>query len=376
LCKKERRKYKNMTNIVQIATFLAVITALVPASCGGGSPAVTDGGTNGGDIDTVTDTDAAAFCTQIDDVAVTGFVDLQRLGVAITVVNDDIVAVVGSDWSGFHYERALELFDVQDPSAPQLIGSHYAPGKASAVEVADGYAYLADAELGLIVFDIGDPTTPVRIGHYEQPGVFDVKLDGEYAYISFTAAFEETDSSGFLILDIGDRTTPGIVGSFDTIGGVYGLAVQDGHVFVTNMSVLRVVDVRDVTNPIEVASYDTGDVAFNAEVVNGYAYIANFASGIHVVDISDLEAPRFVASVATDFVNFDVTIAGTFAYVPDDMSGLKLLDFEDPENPFEVGTYRPPYWARDVAVIGNYAFVAELLYGNSGRLYCVKMCNR
>lgn len=320
--------------------------------------------------------DAATFCTQTDDVAVVGFADLHRLGVAITAVNDNTIAVAGSDWVGFQYERALEMFDVLDPSTPRLIGGHYAPGKASAVEVTAGHAYLADAELGLVVFDIGDPTTPIRVGHYEQLDVYDVKLDGAYAYVSFTAAFEETDPSGFLILDIADRTTPRLVGSFHTTGDVRGLAVQNGHAFVTNRSFIRVVDVRDVANPIEITSYDTGDVPFNVAVVNEYAYIANFASGIHVVDVSDLGAPEFASSVATDYVNFDVTIAGRYAYVPDDMSGLKLLNIEEPGNPIVVGTYRPPYWARDIVVIANHAFVAEFQHHVGGRLYCVKLCNR
>jgi len=59
-----------------------------------------------------------------------------------------------------------------------------------------------------------------------------------------------------------------------------------------------------------------------------------------------------------------------------DAEGHVTLDLEDPTNPVVIDAYRPPYWARDVAVIGNCAFVAELLYGNRGRLHCVKMCNR
>ena len=56
----ERRKgddQKIMTNFTRIAFLLAVITALALASCGGGSPAVDDGGTNGSDTDTDGDTD-------------------------------------------------------------------------------------------------------------------------------------------------------------------------------------------------------------------------------------------------------------------------------------------------------------------------------
>jgi hypothetical protein len=47
-----------MTNFTRKAFLLVVITALALASCGGGSPAIDDGGTNGSDTDTDGDTDA------------------------------------------------------------------------------------------------------------------------------------------------------------------------------------------------------------------------------------------------------------------------------------------------------------------------------
>ena len=69
----------------------------------------------------------------------------------------------------------LQVFDVQDPAHPALVGQLGNIGSPHQIAVVGNYVYLVSSWIesgsewrrGLVVLDVGDPTRPVRVGAYE-----------------------------------------------------------------------------------------------------------------------------------------------------------------------------------------------------------------
>ncbi|MDO9173089.1 MAG: SUMF1/EgtB/PvdO family nonheme iron enzyme [bacterium] len=191
--------------------------------------------------------------------------------------DDPCVVYLAESWKG------LRIFET-NPDFPGVLeyGGVFTgtQGFAKGVAVKDGFAYVADDEMGLAVVD-----ARVRIlGQVRQvswadtPGnALDVAVDGDYAYLA---------------------------------DGVEGLAVFriDGG-----------------ATPVKVAQLDLSAYSRSLVVARGWALLCAADGGVHVVDVRDPEHPVYAGLVQTGYASDLCVTADGHVLVADRYDGLLVL---------------------------------------------------
>jgi hypothetical protein len=145
-----------------------------------------------------------------------------------------------------------------------------------------------------------------------------VAVSGTYAYVADA-------NSGLLVIDIANPASPQIVGSVDTPGHANGVAVSGTYAYIADYDRgLQVIDIANPQNPQIVGSVDTPDLARGVAVSGSYVYVADAYSGLVVIDVTNPQSPQIVGGADTPGYALDVAVSGTQAYVSD-ASGLAIL---------------------------------------------------
>jgi hypothetical protein len=206
------------------------------------------------------------------------------------------------------------------------------------------------------VIDITNPASPTLAGSYDTPGgVFGVAISGDYAYVG-------DYGSGLQVIDIADPVLPPLfAGSYDTPVHAIGVATTGDYAYVADYtSGVQVIDISNPTSPALVSSYDTPGTARDVAIAGDYAYVADEYSGLQVIDISDPTSPTLAGSCDTPDRALRVATSGDHAYVGDGYSGgLQVIDISDPTSPTLAGSCDTPDQALGVAISGDYAYVAD-----------------
>ncbi|MHC4219511.1 MAG: LVIVD repeat-containing protein [Planctomycetota bacterium] len=210
--------------------------------------------------------------------------------------------------------RIIDFSDPDHPAQTAELGT--LAGSVYGADVADGFAYLANAGgsgAGLLVLTIDDPSQPLRIAEIGFPDIaLDVEVADGFAYVAARA------------------------------GG------------------LRVVNISDPANPFETGAEDGFDYARRLSVQGDYVYVTELQAGVRIVDVSDRSDPHEVAfiPIASSFVQ-DVYTTGSYAYVAADDAGMFVFDVSDPSDPIQVGHSGTVGTASGVFVLGDLAFVTD-----------------
>ncbi len=238
------------------------------------------------------------------------------------VVVDEGLVYAASDWG-------LEIFDLEMPSHPQLIGEIATPGNAQGITVDGETAYIADGAAGVTLINVRRPDNPTlikTIGDFER--VRRIKIDGDTVYLS-------DDSQGFQILDFGLINVPAFAGILDMLA--LDFDIVDGYAYVASGD-LGIVDVRDRLKPTAISSVQTSGFTTGVKYRDGYAYLTGLQSGLHVMDVRNPLQPRSVAMQPTlgNAVSLDVFRSDanqTFGYIADGNHGLQAIDLTIPNRP-------------------------------------------
>ncbi|APV51184.1 hypothetical protein BWI17_16745 [Betaproteobacteria bacterium GR16-43] len=203
------------------------------------------------------------------------------------------------------------------------------------------YAFITDAEEGLIVVDVntlmdGEPRNNFfkRGVTWNEGGVLNgarhIVMGGHYAYI--------TTPTGVVIVDVDDPLKPKVASQVQMPDARHS-ALQFRYLFVTAGDGLRVID---VTVPEKAQRVESAFVPLaNARgiyVARSYAYVAAGAEGLAIVDVERPEQPalltKFTAGGKLDDardVIVGTTNASAFAYVADGKNGLKVVQLTSPD---------------------------------------------
>jgi hypothetical protein len=202
------------------------------------------------------------------------------------------------------------------------------------------YAYITDAEEGLILTDIGtlhdrNPRNNFlkRALTWNEGGL----LRGARHLAIAGNTFYVVADTGVVVLDLGDPLKPKAIATIP-IRAARAAQVQFRYLFVTAADGLHVVDVTRIEQPREVAVLPLRD-AHKLHVARTYAYIADGADGLAIVDVTNPEKPFLYQlfdaqgqlNDARD-VAIGTTNASLFAYVADGRNGLKVLQLTSPES--------------------------------------------
>ena len=204
-----------------------------------------------------------------------------------------------------------------------------------------GYAYITDAEEGLILTDIdtfldGEARNNflTRALTWNENGVLNgarhLTNAGYYFYIS--------TPKGVVVLDMRMPLTPKYITTIN-VPDPRAAQVQFRYLFVTTAKGLQVVDITDFAKPVLTSAVIPLKDAHKLHVARTYAYVAAGAEGLAIINVTNPEMPvmyqMFTAKGALNDAR-DVTVATTnaslFAYVADGKNGLKVIQLTSPRS--------------------------------------------
>jgi len=292
----------------------------------------------------------------------------------------------------------LQIVDISTPEEATVVKSVDIPVNAAAVDVQNGYAYIADEFVAIRVVDVTPPESAEIVGSAEtlghihggaycngyvfmgdsSTGVKTVDVDPpESAYLYKTigtngsAARIAVDSgyayvadwnAGLTILDIDPVESAYIAKSVGPFYGV-GVAYQDGYAYVPGDNAgLNIVDVDPIESASVVKNISTPDYAKDIAVSGSIAVLAIYDSGVQIIDISVPESASVINTVDTPGKALNVDICGDYAYVADYISGIQIIDISTPGSA-DICGFIPCEYAYDVVVSNGYAYIADLSAG-------------
>lgn len=237
----------------------------------------------------------------------------------------------------------LRVIDTSGDEAEE-VGRIDVPPNTQGLFVADGYAYVTDADFGgtgFTVVDVSDPTAPAIVGSYgEGNQAFGVDVVGTTAYVAF-------GFSGIVVLDVSDPADPQNIGSYFFGANAFDVDVRDDIAYVASfgggMLTLDVSDPADIQLLDQETSWGFLNAVDLGPEIDEIAFIADGAQGLRVVDISNPAALTTTStsptlSQARDVVGarFElVDLAFPVAYVADDFFGLREFIGADETGSFE-----------------------------------------
>ena len=208
----------------------------------------------------------------------------------------DVLAVAHL-WAGWY------LMDVSDPTNPtelsRTLVEHTDPTvswgfPATDVWMDDQYAYVAGTHL--VIYDITDPSAPQVVG--EVPPEWDtsvpdaerlhttttVRVDGNYAYLT-----EADDLYGrIVVVDVSDKTNPHVVAWIDGPGDVYQLDLVGDVAYAADLEFgIRTVDISNPLDPQLLDTYRTSGQSYSLHADGDRVYVADNLNGLMGIDVSD-----------------------------------------------------------------------------------------
>ena len=177
----------------------------------------------------------------------------------------------------------IRVVDISDPVNPTEVGSILMQSDIDELHISGNYLYLAADDLGMRVLDVSNPSNPTEVGWFIAPEVFDVCVQGDYAYL----ASADWDG-GFLILDISTPTSPLLVGVYNPGGWFhpFDVAVEGDWAYlgVPTYNNVHLIYIGDPEIPRELGSFRlSGDVT-DLFALDSLVYISDGAAGLTILE--------------------------------------------------------------------------------------------
>ena len=309
------------------------------------------------------------------EVAPLGAVDTPgyAIGVAVDRTLGGPWVYVADNWMPSGSNAGLRVVDVSDPKAPKIVGETNGYGLVKGVDVANGYAYVAEFTEQLRVVDVSDPTAPFEVASRPIGDGWAVQVDGDRVYVLSNGC--GSYEPGVHVFDISQPTAPVQLAHVPTFCYPQGLFAQDGIVWVLDYMRFRSFDLSDPGHPKPLATRD-GIHSFGRriQIVDGLAYVASSAGALRVLEPDG----STVTSRSVEQNAGAVLVAGSRAWVginvgasynPSEEGPGKLqdrlvgFDLADPRAPQQFTAIQNGGSANAIALYGDYALVADRVGG-------------
>lgn len=259
-----------------------------------------------------------------------------------------------------HSLGGLVLVNVSDPSNPTELSSYRDGGWPQRVDVAGGFAYIADAFYGLEVINVSDPMNPSKVGEYVGSGeMYDVQIVDDIAFIADW-------NNGLVVLNVSDPSNPEYLSEYYITGACPHVYVIESLAFVVDhrstQTGFTVVNVSDILHPAFAGSYMPDDDIWNPFVCGDWVYAGNHEADGGELLILNASDPSDITQSGMFDANgsiFAVYVGDSIAYVADYQLGLLLVDISIPESPKLMASLYDEDGAVNLDVVGNLVYVAH-----------------
>lgn len=262
-------------------------------------------------------------------------------------------------------DGGLQVIDVTDPTAPQILGDLPTSGPCNHVIMSNGMAYATTAGAFYAV-DLADPAHPLVVKTIRVDGTLHELANwGNNVYIAGDQPELSVWMNGAIhIITLGSDFWLTPLGNIETSGWASDVAVAGAYSYVADWSAgLTVIDCSDPADPQLIATEDTPGSARGVVISGTHAYVADGECGLQVIDVANPQNPVIVGSIDTQGTANRIVVSGTRAFIADGLRGLRIFDVSDPANPTALPGVETPGDACGVAVSGNRAYVADYAAG-------------
>lgn len=238
---------------------------------------------------------------------------------------------LSDDYVFVKYNDGTSIVDISDPGQPSVAGT--ISDSVSILAVYGGYAY-GTGGAGFAVFDISDPTAPLMVKSVSvTEGIYDIAIEGDYAYVAANNPPDIGGSSHIWIIDISNPQSAKTIKKVATQSYVQGIAVSGNYAYAAEASYESATDVGfsviDISSPSTaslIATLDITDSCYKVDISGSYAYLVEIDKGMIIIDIVDPFNPEIIATVDTSGFAQDVVVSGQYAYVADGSGGFAVID--------------------------------------------------
>lgn len=260
----------------------------------------------------------------------------------------------------------LQIWDIQSPAQPKLLGGCRTRSIAYGIAVEGDHAYIADHDAGLQVINVSDPSSPQPIANCSGFSSGNtIVTDATTAYVA-GSRWEAGSGGGpgIQVIDISTPHDPKPLAWHALSGSVAALAVRDSHLFVANCSYgLEILNISDREHPRLIGTYYPIGEATALAVSGDYVYVGN-DTGLHAINISDPTAPQWVGRCDLASAPSDVKVEGSHVYAAvefrDGRSGaLYVIDAADPEKLKRAGDFYVDGGVRSIAFSAGSVVLAD-----------------
>tara|TARA_B100001123_G_scaffold436774_1_gene567716 strand:+ start:32853 stop:33887 length:1035 start_codon:yes stop_codon:yes gene_type:complete len=234
------------------------------------------------------------------------------------------------------------------------------PVTAETVSIHRNHAYISDGPT-LNIFDIADSTAPNLVGSFTfSKNIYGVSVVDSLLYAAI-------DFDGVGVLDISDPSNPELLSTFKTPGQALSVDGAGSIVAVANrLSGLEVINASNPRAPISQGSYFTEGYAIDVAISNSFGYVLDTPGGLSIVDLSGTDELLVMSTTTTEsrFAAVGVTTMPTSTGSNRTIIGLlstesilELFDGSDPSNPRLISTYQDAERKRTIDFAGAAATV-------------------
>ena len=304
---------------------------------------------------------ASALFAQTETIKLIG----QYSGLCSTIAVKNNIAYIGEGYN-------LSVFDVSSPAYPQRLGTVAMPDSPNGdpdlinkIAVSGNYAYVANADMGLVIVSIANPYNPFIVGRFNTSGyATGVFVKDKYAYVA-------DGDAGVAILNISNPAQPRLVGVFNDraiIDYAFSIHVFGALAFVANAEKgVLILDVSNPSQPIYVNDFDTAGFTQDVFAGGNVLYVADGSTtkGLQILDISRLEQIELLGSVDTPGNSIGLAFSNPMIYMANGNAGLQIYDVsaQYQAHPLLRGSYDTDGTAYEVALEKDRIYLADLKGG-------------
>ncbi|MBI5654317.1 hypothetical protein HZC53_01515 [Candidatus Uhrbacteria bacterium] len=256
----------------------------------------------------------------------------------------------------------LKVYDVSNPSTPQVLSTLALNGGPISIAVKGNYGYVVnDASNTLQIVDVSNPSTPfvtASTGTGGSPS--SIYISGNYGYIV------NLNSSTLQIFDISNPQQPTLKGSVATNASPIDVEVQGKYAYITMnfANTLQVIDVSNPSNPVVVGTSAVLGNSINQLAVKGrYAFATAYGDfAIKVVDISNPNSPFVATTINTTARPVALALSGRYLYSTTygaSPNKMEIFDIQNASSITGVVNYTVGEDVRGIAVSGRYVYLTN-----------------
>jgi hypothetical protein len=249
----------------------------------------------------------------------------------------------------------LSIFNVDDPSAPTLIGT-YSIQNAYRVNVISDFAFVTGNFDGVKIIGIQHPENPEFLTSYGDYPAGNCFYLNQRLYVPI--------NNTLTVLDMTSPTDPQFLGKIQLTSTPWDVYVHEQYAALAmGSNGLLMVDISDPQNISQVSFIALPGVTSDLDVKDGFIYAACQEAGLQIVDATNIQEPALKGQFVTPTNSYGVSVQGNFAYLATDSPGMMIADITNTSNPTFVKVWATTESSRDIAAAGNFVYLADQAKG-------------